>query len=58
MAHRKLKIFRKDLTVRMRVTVDQRRLMAEAAQLTGLDLSAWLRALAVREARKAKGQVA
>ena len=52
MAHRKMKAFRKDVTVRMRVTAEQRRLMAEAAQLTGLDLSAWLRTLAVQEARK------
>jgi len=52
MAHRKVKAFRKDVTVRMRVTPDQRRLMADAAQLAGLDLSAWLRTLAVQEARK------
>ena len=50
--HRKPKGQRKELTIRLRVTSEQRRLMLEAAEQTGLDLSAWLRTLGVREARK------
>lgn len=40
----------KDDVVRMRVTVDQKAAMMAAAQREGLELSAWLRQLALRAA--------
>lgn len=40
----------KDDVVRMRVTVEQKAAMTEAAQRDGLELSAWLRQLALRAA--------
>ena len=43
---------RKGDLVRVRVTAEQRRLFAEAAARAGLDVSAWLRMLGVREASK------
>ena len=38
---------RKDVLVRMRVTRDQREAFARAATRAGLDLSAWLRTVAL-----------
>jgi uncharacterized protein (DUF1778 family) len=40
----------KDDVVRMRVTAEQKRAMASAAEREGLELSAWLRQLALRAA--------
>ena len=40
----------KDDVVRMRVTVEQKRALTEAADRAGLELSAWLRQLALRAA--------
>jgi len=40
----------KDDVVRMRVTTEQKRAMETAAARAGLELSAWLRQLALREA--------
>lgn len=40
----------KDDVVRMRVTSDQKKALTEAAQREGLELSAWLRQLALRAA--------
>lgn len=40
----------KDDVVRMRVTVDQKRALENAASRAGLELSAWLRQLALRAA--------
>lgn len=40
----------KDDVVRMRVTVEQKRAMEDAAERAGLELSAWLRQLALRAA--------
>ena len=42
---------RKDALVRVRVTEEQRRLFATAAARAGLDVSAWLRMLGMREAQ-------
>jgi len=52
MAHRKSKNQRKEDVIRLRVTVEQKRLMVEAAQQAGLEVSSWLRALGVRAAKK------
>ncbi len=41
---------RKDDVVRMRIPSDQKRALIEAAEQEGLELSAWLRRLALREA--------
>jgi uncharacterized protein (DUF1778 family) len=41
---------RKDDTVRMRVTAEQKRALENAANRAGLELSAWLRQLALRAA--------
>lgn len=40
----------KDDVVRMRVTVEQKRAMTDAARRAGLELSQWLRVLALRAA--------
>jgi uncharacterized protein (DUF1778 family) len=40
----------KDDVVRMRVTVEQKRALVDAAAREGLELSAWLRQLALRAA--------
>lgn len=40
----------KDDVVRMRVTADQKQALADAAARDGLELSAWLRQLALRAA--------
>lgn len=40
----------KDDVVRMRVTAEQKRAITEAANRDGLELSAWLRQLALRAA--------
>lgn len=40
----------KDDVVRMRVTAEQKRALTEAAEREGLELSAWLRQLALRAA--------
>jgi uncharacterized protein (DUF1778 family) len=41
---------RKDDVVRMRVTTNQKRALENAANRAGLELSAWLRQLALRAA--------
>lgn len=45
---------RKDALIRVRVTEDQKALLMAAADEAGLDVSAWLRALALREATKGR----
>jgi len=40
----------KDDVVRMRVSAEDKRALTEAANRVGLELSAWLRQLALREA--------
>jgi len=46
----------KDDVIRMRVTREQKRALTEAADRAGLELSAWLRQLALREAGALPGQ--
>jgi len=52
MPRRKVKAERKEAVVRLRVTEEQRRMLFAAAQHAGLELSAWLRSLGLREARR------
>ena len=49
MKHRKPKDERKDEELRLRLTAAQKQAFTKAAQRAGLDLSNWLRSLAVRE---------
>jgi len=55
MKRRKPKALRKDDMIRIRVTADQKRVLTEAAERTGLDVSAWLRVLGLREAGQKPG---
>ena len=43
----------KEASVRVRLTEEQKVLFAEAAKKAGLDVSGWLRMIAIREANKA-----
>jgi uncharacterized protein (DUF1778 family) len=45
---RKPKTQRKEESIRIRVTAQQKRLLEEAAQKAGLDVSSWLRSLGLR----------
>ena len=47
---RKAKSQRKDDDIRIRVTAEQKRTLSNAAAREGLDLSTWLRQLALRAA--------
>lgn len=47
--HRKPRTQRKEQSIRVRVTAQQKRALADRAQREGLDVSAWLRALGLRE---------
>ena len=49
---RKAKDQRKDYDIRIRVTADQKRILTEAAKKAGLDLSPWLRSIAVQQAER------
>ena len=46
----------KDDVVRMRVTVEQKQALTDAAEREGLELSAWLRQLALRAAGALPGR--
>jgi hypothetical protein len=50
MTHRKPKAQRKEQSIRVRVTEEQKRMLAERAGRDGLEVSAWLRSLGLREA--------
>jgi uncharacterized protein (DUF1778 family) len=50
MRRRKPKSERKDEEIRLRLTAAQKEAFTEAAKRKGLDLSNWLRSIAVREA--------
>ncbi len=52
-AHRKSKKQRKAELLRIRLTAEQKQLFTETANQVGLDLSAWLRTVALREAKAA-----
>jgi uncharacterized protein (DUF1778 family) len=43
------KVLKEDV-VRMRVSADQKQVLADAAEREGLDLSSWLRRVALKEA--------
>lgn len=49
MKRRKPKAQRKEESIRVRVTEEQKRLLMERADKAGLDVSAWLRAIGLRE---------
>jgi len=50
---RKPEIERKEEMVRVRMTAEQKALFTKAAQEMGLDLSGWLRYVALKEAKSA-----
>lgn len=50
MKRRKPKVERKEDSVRIRLTAEQKETLTKTASKAGLDLSAWLRSLALREA--------
>jgi len=52
---RKPKAQRKEATLQVRLTVDQKRVLTEAAERAGLDVSSWLRALGLKEAGQKPG---
>ncbi len=52
MKRRKLKADRKETSVRIRLTDDQKMKLAAAAKAAGLDVSGWLRFIGLREASK------
>lgn len=56
MKHRKTKAQRKEELIRVRVTSEQKKTLAEAATTAGLDISAWLRSIALREATQIVGR--
>ena len=45
---------RKEQLVQIRVTAEQKRIMTEAADTAGLDLSSWLRQLGLKAANEAR----
>ena len=53
MKRRKPKADRKEQSIRVRVTDEQKQALAAQAALTGLDVSAWLRSLGLREVARA-----
>jgi uncharacterized protein (DUF1778 family) len=53
MKRRKSKAERKDDVIRLRVSKEQKQTMIQAAQAAGLEVSAWLRSLGIREASRA-----
>ena len=54
MKRRKPKAERKEAAVLIRLTDEQKAILAEAARRAGLDLSGWLRFIALREAGGAR----
>jgi len=46
---------RKEESIRLRVTEEQKRVLTEAAEREGLDVSTWLRSLGLRAAAAARG---
>jgi uncharacterized protein (DUF1778 family) len=51
MKRRKTKAERKEEAIRVRVTAEQKKTLAERAAQEGLDVSAWLRSVGLREAQ-------
>jgi uncharacterized protein (DUF1778 family) len=50
MKRRKMKAERKEEVIRLRVTGEQKQTLVQAAKAAGLEVSAWLRSLGLREA--------
>ena len=50
MLKRKPKALRKEDSIRIRVSTEQKKTLTAAAERAGLDVSSWLRALGMREA--------
>jgi uncharacterized protein (DUF1778 family) len=50
MKRRKPRALRKEESIRVRVTEEQKRLLVARAERAGLDVSAWLRTVGLREA--------
>ena len=57
MKHRKRKEDRKEISIRVRLTAEQKGLLAKAARRDGLDLSAWLRFVAIKEANEKQSKL-
>jgi hypothetical protein len=55
MKRRKPKSQRKEESIRVRVTAEQKEALTARALRDGLDVSAWLRAVGLREATTAQG---
>jgi uncharacterized protein (DUF1778 family) len=53
MKRRKSKAERKDEVIQLRVSPEQKQTLVQAAKSAGLELSAWLRSLGLREATRA-----
>ena len=43
---------RKTVAIQVRVTAEQKRILVEAADLAGLELSTWIRTVMLKEARR------
>ena len=54
MKRRKPKADRKEATILIRLTDEQKEKLAAAAKKAGLDLSGWVRSLALREAAESE----
>jgi uncharacterized protein (DUF1778 family) len=52
MKRRKLEEARKSYMIRVRLSVEQRQILAAAADQAGLDLSSWLRSVGIERARQ------
>jgi hypothetical protein len=52
MKRRKVKAERKDEVIRLGVTGEQKQTLIQAAKAAGLEVSAWLRSLGLREAAR------
>ncbi len=55
---RKPKSLRKEDTIRLRVTAQQKDMLIRAANTQGLEVSTWLRTLGLNEAKRALGPLA
>lgn len=55
MKRRKPKVQRKEDSIRIRVSAEHKKVLAEAAERAGLDVSSWLRSLGLREAGQKPG---
>jgi uncharacterized protein (DUF1778 family) len=58
MKRRKAKSLRKEETIRLRVTAQQKDVLIRAANVQGLEVSTWLRTLGLHEAKRALGPLA